>query len=468
MSTTPVSPRRFARSLVVLAACSLSLGGATSAGELKIDPAARKVVDAFGEYFAGLKGFRVTDNVAMRVEQPGRDVTQEFTKQLSAQRPNEFSFSLDTSQAGAQVVSDGKALSVYIKGYHRYAVEKAPATLAGILENQVILGVVGLGNSARVTTAILSDDPAAKLLEKTKSVEYGGLVELDGVKCHLLKATAEDFDWQIWIEAGTRPLVRQFVPDLQKALAVLAKRSNQKSPLENMKVTNTVTYKDWEIDPKFGPDAFAFHVPEGATKVDSVLEIIGTPVQPAAPQPHALLGKPAPPIELDLLDGGKLDLASYKDKNVVILDFWATWCGPCVKAMPIIEKVAEKYKDQGVLLFAVNIQEGDDQIRAFLEEAKLDLAVALDREATVARAYMANAIPQTVLVGKDGSVQVVKVGLSPNLAEALSEDLEALLAGQNLAAETLAGAKKKTVGNAKAEEDAKNADAESDDKTSAK
>ncbi len=52
----------------------------------------------------------------------------------------------------------------------------------------------------------------------------------------------------------------------------------------------------------------------------------------------------------------------------MILDFWATWCGPCVRAMPIIDKVAEKYKDKGVLLFAVNIQEKPDEIEKFLEQ----------------------------------------------------------------------------------------------------
>ncbi|MEX0678609.1 MAG: DUF2092 domain-containing protein [Pirellulales bacterium] len=468
MSTPYEFARGIVRSLVVLAACSMLVDGMASAEERKIDPEARKVVDAFGKYVAGLKGFRFTDNVALHVVQEGRQITQEFAKKFSVERPNRFSYSLDASQGGAQVVSDGKDLSVFIKGYDKYAVEEAPATLAGILKNQVVYGVLGVGNSSTVTAALLSDDPAAKLLEKTAAVEYGGLVELDGVKCHLLKAIAEDFDWNVWIDAGAQPLVRQFVPDLAKALAKLAQRTKQKSPLANMKITNTVTYKDWEIDPKFEPAAFAFNVPAGATKVDSVLEIVGAPPQPDEAQPHALLGKPAPAVELDLLGGGKLDLASYKEKNVVILDFWATWCGPCAQAMPIIEKVAEKYKDKGVLLFAVNLQEGEDDIRAFLEEAKLNLAVALDKEATVAQAYLANAIPQTVLVGKDGTVQVVKVGLSPNLAESLSEDLEALLAGKNLAAETLVEAKKKAAEKARPADAAKDADARSDDKTPAK
>jgi peroxiredoxin len=458
MSNATTFKHRCARCFFVLAACSLLFGPTAQADEPKVDPDAQKVVDAFGKYFAGLKGFGLTVEVAVVIESEGQKQTQEFKQEFSARRPNELSYVLDSAAIGATVVSDGQDLSLFIKGYGKYATEKAPATLEDILKNQLVFGIVGLGNAANVTAAMLSEEPAAKLLEKTEAIEYGGVVDLDGVKCHLLKATAEPIDWQIWIDAGKEPLVRQFVPDLDKAFAKLAKARQQKSPFENMKITNTVIYKDWKIDPKFADDAFAFHVPEGATKVESFADIIGQPAE--EPQPHALLGQAAPPIELELLDGGRLDLASFKDKNVVILDFWATWCGPCVQAMPIIDKVAAKYKDQGVRLFAVNLQEEPDEIRTFLEEAKLDVPVALDTEGAVAAAYMANNIPQTVLVGKDGTVQVVKVGLSPNLEDALSKELEALLAGKNLAAEELAKAKERANSDkARSDDDAPSEDA---------
>jgi len=409
----------------------------------QVDPQAQKAIDAMGKYYAQLKGFKVSVDIALNVEQQGQRQTQAFAQKISAERPNKFSCVLESGRNGVTIISDGDEMALFVQSFNKYAVEKAPASWAGILENPIVLGSTGVGNASGVMAALFSDDPAKKLVERLDAVEYGGLVDLNGMKCHLIKATGEEMDWQLWIDAGKEPLIRQAIPDLAKVFERMAKTQGGKSPFANMKISNVVTYKDWEINPKFPADAFAIHVPDGATKVGSFMEIVTGGRKPAEPELHALVGKPAPPVELELLDGGKLDLASYKNKKVVILDFWATWCGPCVRAMPIIEKVAEKYKEQGVLLFAVNQQEKPDEIQAFLDEAKLKVTVALDKDGEVGEAYKAEAIPQTVLVGKDGSVQVVRVGLSPNLEAELAKDLEALLAGKNLATEALAAAKAK-------------------------
>src|SRR5690606_18661096 len=107
-----------------------------------------------------------------------------------------------------------------------------------------------------VMVAIVSDDPAASMLGGAQKVEYGGIVELGETKCHLIKATQEQFDWELWIDAGKEPLVRQFKPDLAKAFARLAKSQDQPSPFAEMKITNIVSYTDWETAPKFDESTF--------------------------------------------------------------------------------------------------------------------------------------------------------------------------------------------------------------------
>ena len=79
----------------------------------------------------------------------------------------------------------------------------------------------------------------------------------------------------------------------------------------------------------------------------------------------SLVGKPAPDFRLDMLDGTKFNLADHKE-NVLVLDFWASWCGPCLQVMPQVDKVAREFADQGVKLVAVNLAETPEQIQAAL------------------------------------------------------------------------------------------------------
>jgi thiol-disulfide isomerase/thioredoxin len=145
----------------------------------------------------------------------------------------------------------------------------------------------------------------------------------------------------------------------------------------------------------------------------------------AAGTESPLVGKPAPEFELDLLGGSKFRLAQYRGK-IVILDFWATWCGPCLQAMPQVEKVAGEFRDRGVELIAVNLQEEPREITSMLERHKLHPRVVLDRDGVVAEKYAANAIPQTVVIKGDGTVARLFVGGGPHLGDQLRESLEAI------------------------------------------
>jgi thiol-disulfide isomerase/thioredoxin len=185
----------------------------------------------------------------------------------------------------------------------------------------------------------------------------------------------------------------------------------------------------WQPNADLAEDRFAFTPPDNAEQVDS---FFNQQQSSSGGNEHALVGKQAPGFTLSQLGGGKVDLASHEGENIVILDFWATWCGPCVKAMPIVEKVADEYADQGVVLYAVNLRESKDKIRGFLDEHELDVNVLLDKDGRVAQKYQASSIPQTVIIDTDGSVQAVHVGLLPDLESKLSSELEQLLAGNKL------------------------------------
>jgi thiol-disulfide isomerase/thioredoxin len=140
-----------------------------------------------------------------------------------------------------------------------------------------------------------------------------------------------------------------------------------------------------------------------------------------------LVGQPAFAFNLDLLDGRQFRLADRKGK-VVVLDFWATWCGPCVQTMPLIDSVVREFAAGGVELIAINLEEQPEQVKSMLDRHKLKISVALDRDGVVSSKYNVTAIPQTVVVDRDGKIARLFVGGGPKSADSLRKALQELSA----------------------------------------
>jgi thiol-disulfide isomerase/thioredoxin len=138
-----------------------------------------------------------------------------------------------------------------------------------------------------------------------------------------------------------------------------------------------------------------------------------------------LCGQQGYEFKLDSLDGRTFRLAERKGR-LVVLDFWATWCGPCMQTMPLVEEVVREFAGRGVELVAVNMEEQPAQIKAVLERHKLKLTVVLDRDGIVATKYAVTAIPQTVVIDRDGKVARLYVGGGKNTADSLRKALDEL------------------------------------------
>jgi thiol-disulfide isomerase/thioredoxin len=131
-----------------------------------------------------------------------------------------------------------------------------------------------------------------------------------------------------------------------------------------------------------------------------------------------LVGQAAPDFTLPLLDGSRFRLSGQRGK-VVVLDFWASWCAPCVKGLPLVAALSDEFDADQVRFVAVNVQEAREDAAHATERLKLGIPVALDLDGRVAARYGAASIPYTVIVGPDGKFVRVFAGYGPRITEEL-------------------------------------------------
>jgi len=139
-----------------------------------------------------------------------------------------------------------------------------------------------------------------------------------------------------------------------------------------------------------------------------------------------MIGQGAPEFDLMKLDGTPFKLKENRGK-ILIVDFWATWCGPCIRSIPTLIEISKEYKEAGVELVLVNCEEPETRVRPFLERLKSIPTVVLDSDGTVSKQYNVAAIPQTVLIDRDGGIAEVVVGASDENEELLRKKIEELI-----------------------------------------
>jgi cytochrome c biogenesis protein CcmG, thiol:disulfide interchange protein DsbE len=154
--------------------------------------------------------------------------------------------------------------------------------------------------------------------------------------------------------------------------------------------------------------------------------LVGVMVRPApTPVTTADIGQAAPAMRLPLLGGGEIDLETYRGRPVV-LNFWATWCEPCRAEMPVLEQAQQKYREQGLAVLGVDLQERDEDVQAFLTQIGVTFPTMMDRTGEVARQWRATGLPTTFLIDRQGIIRDVRVG--PFTHEMLEERLAKILA----------------------------------------
>ena len=121
---------------------------------------------------------------------------------------------------------------------------------------------------------------------------------------------------------------------------------------------------------------------------------------------------PAPNFTLKSLSGENLKLSEMTG-NVVLINFWASWCGPCREEMPLLNALHKKYQPLGFTVLGINVEEQTDKARGFLSNYPVDFPILLDKTNEVSRQYKVIAMPTTVVVDRDGNMRYLHEGYKP-------------------------------------------------------
>ena len=140
----------------------------------------------------------------------------------------------------------------------------------------------------------------------------------------------------------------------------------------------------------------------------------------------SLEGQVAPDFVLKSATGENLRLSEYRG-DVVLINFWATWCGPCRQEMPLLDDLYGRYQRVGFNLLGVNIDEDSRRAMQMVQELGVNFPVLFDENKEVSKLYEVEAMPVTILVDREGIVRHVHHGYKPGYEEKYLTEIRSLL-----------------------------------------
>ncbi len=384
-----------------------------------------KLSEAEKQFDEIVRGFekRLTDSGAFTADVvsqwqatgSGKDVQGTNVFHVAVQAGGKLRLEAGSHEAGVAqfiCVSDGRSITRLLKSANLYSQHDAGSTLDELQHDAMTLQTV---NGSGVDFLVRPQFRAQLIAQITGVVDVGP-EKLGNVNTRHFRLNMVDkrvFD--LWFTVGNEPVLTKLV-------------TTTTIPIDDQKtfqLTTSGTFQ-WKIGVSHPEGTFTLAIPAGARRVNDLLAAL------QEGDIEQLLGQPAPPLELASLQGTPLKLADLLGKKVVVLIFWASWCAPSTEVMPTLNEFVATVEKRGVAVLAVNLGEDQNTVQSAIAEKGYRGTVLLDPTADSLKAYRINAIPVTILIGKDGTVQAYHSGSGPEVRQRIRAQLEALIAGQPL------------------------------------
>ena len=385
----------------------------------KVTPDVQAALDEISQAYTKLTSLELAGKVSLIVEEGTSKGTHEAKFTSSFLAPNKYRHQVQDHPVLGGTGTKWFGYSPLNNLYTQTDSQPAKALLRDMPEDQA--KVLAMEDPSLILA--ISKDPSADLRELASSITKLADEKIDDKNCLTLSLTLND--------ANKGPLTLNF--DSQTHLLRRASL-NMEDAFEKAgrpDITNAVYRVDYTTIKPNGalkPEQFAWAPPSSAKDMAvAKAEALAAADEEAGPA-AALVGKAASDFTLEDMEAKKVTLSDLKG-SVVVLDFWATWCGPCVASLPHLNKIYKEFEKDGLKVYALNQREAKEKVAAFIKDKTLTIPVLLDKEGNVAKQYLVTGIPQTVVIGKDGIVKKVLVGFNPDgdqeLRDLIGQELKA-------------------------------------------
>ncbi len=351
-----------------------------------------------GETYQGLKRYLFEGIIRVEVRAAQNPRSQQAPFLVAVDGRGRVRDQITSGPAAGLILATGRETFVYNGQLGQYT--RTPGPLDSALAGSPNRGVGG--SLIHRYGAIASGVTAVKRLP-------GETLDVDGMRraCTVLEVTyvpgthrariTED-PRVYWIDRETHLVLRQ------RSL-VRAEAPQFGGKLEQ---EETITFQRARLDPVLPESLWAFRAPEGAREVKAFEHVREDPSA-------AFTGKPAIDFELKDLKGRTHSLKSLRGKTV-LLDFWATWCGPCRITMPQVAKIHREYRDRGVEVMSINVGEPAKKAADYLTKNGYTFTSLLDEDRAVSTRYRIDGIPTLVVIDPAGTVTDYLVGARDDVA----------------------------------------------------
>ncbi|HUY88856.1 MAG TPA: redoxin domain-containing protein [Pirellulales bacterium] len=332
----------------------------------------------------------------------------------------------------AIVVCDGDRFRATIAGLPGQVLDRAaPAELAipTLFSDPALQAALGaqIAGAPFQLGLLLDEDPLDFILKNAQSPRMLEPKDIEKRPCYGVELKRKDGKLILWIDQQSF-IVRR----LEYPIDPIRELLEEKDQVKVVGLSLTANFKGARFDRIIPDTAFEFEMPLNVKLVERFNLV---------PPPHELLGTAVKDFAFESLDKKVVDRDALSGK-IVVIDFWATWCGWCFKGLPNLQTVYEDFKDNDKIMFlAVSTdapEVSDAELAGKFEEAKLKLPIYRDLDRYNTSVFEVEGLPTTIILGADGKVQDYEVGYKEALATELPVKLKKLLDGKNLYEEKFA------------------------------